>query len=123
MTPGHRYRGAGARKVKAPTVPSETHVKQWRKLVAKARAVADAPLSDAVGFVQAAEKAGSCVAPVGHRSESSPFMKLVRLGKRFLLLTGVQRQEEAEQIGEWAEAISQALDNLGRPAAHPCAGD
>lgn len=117
------FKSGKPRKVKAPAVPSEAHLKQWRKLVAKAQAVAEAPLSDAVGFVQAAEKAGGAVAPVGHRGEGSPFMKLVRLGKRFLLLNGVQRQEEAEQIGEWAAFIAETLDALGRPAPHPYAGD
>lgn len=123
MIPGRSYRSGRARKPKSPSIPSEAHVRHWRKLSAKARAVAEAPLSDAVGFVQAAEKAGGCVAPLGHRGEDSAFMKLVRLGKRFLLLSGVQRQEEAEQIGLWADAIDQTLDTMGQPVGRPYAED
>ena len=120
MSPGARYSGKAARnriaRKKAPAVPPEAHLKHWRKLAAKARAVAADPLLDAVGFVQAAEKAGGAVAPVGHRHEDSPFMKLVRLGKRFLQLTGVQRQAEAANVQAWATEIAETLDGLGLPS-------
>ena len=59
----------------------------------------------------------SAVAPVGHRGEDSPFMKLVRLGKRFLLLSGVQRQAEAANVRDWAEAVVETLDGRGRAEA------
>ena len=40
MIPGHSYRSGRARKAKSPSIPSEAHVRHWRKLSAKARAVA-----------------------------------------------------------------------------------
>lgn len=133
MMPGQRYKGprpvgGKGRKVKAPAVPSETHVGYWRKLARKARAVADDPLSDALGLVQAADKAKAAVAPLGHRDADSVFIKLVRLGQRFLLLSGVERQAQAASLGEWADAVIETLDTLGRPEGaatkrHPYAGD
>ncbi|PZU62332.1 MAG: hypothetical protein DI552_00235 [Brevundimonas sp.] len=123
MIPGQRYKGPrpvggkGRKGRKAPVTPTETDVARWRKLAAKAAVVAADPLGDALGFVQAAEKAGAAVAPVGHRGEDSPFMKLVRLGKRFLLLSGVQRQAEAGNVRDWAEVIVETLDGLGRADA------
>ncbi len=122
MIPGQRYKGprpvgGKRRKAKAPAAPSPTDIARWRKLTDKAARVAADPLGDALGFVQAAEKAGAAVAPVGHRGEDSPFMKLVRLGKRFLLLSGVQRQAEAANVRDWAEAVVETLDGLGRAEA------
>ncbi len=116
MTPGARYSGARRATKKAPAAPSEAHVALWRKLVTKARPLAVDPLSDALGFVQAAEKASKAVAPLGHRDAASPFILLVRLGRRFLQLTGVQRLEEARAIAAWADAITETLDGLGRPS-------
>lgn len=99
-----------ARRVKSRVAAmTADDVKLWLKLVSRARAVAVNPQASAVGFVQAAEKAGKAVAPEGFRDAGSPFIALVRLGKRFLLLTLIERGDTAGDIATWSDAIADTL--------------
>ena len=115
MIPGSKRR----RRIKPGNVTTADDVKLFQTLAKRAKAVAAHPLGDAVGFVQCAEKAFAAVPPPGHRDPDSAFVKLVRLGKRFLLLTSIQRQEQVADLTAWAAAIDEAL--IDAPAS-PTAG-
>lgn len=78
--------------------PSPTEMTAWRRLMTRAEAVAKKPLSDPMPFVRAAEKAGKAVAPVGHQGADSAFIQLVRMGKGWLTLSGVERQQKAGDV-------------------------
>lgn len=91
--------------------PSEKDERAWRRLIVRARAAAKDATGNGKPFVIAAEKAGKAIAPVGHQQDAdSPFIRLVRLGKRWLLLNVTERLAEAATVRELAEACAEVLD-------------
>lgn len=91
--------------------PSEKDERLLRRLIVRAKAVAADAARDGKPFVIAAEKAGKAILPVGHQQNpDSPFVALIRLGKRWLLLNVTERLAAAGTVRELAEACGEALD-------------
>ena len=95
--------------------PSDAHMRLLRRLLKRAEGAAKDPVKNAKAFAIAADKAGKAILPVGHQHADSVFTRLIRLGKRFLLLTFVQRGEEAANITAMVAACGAALDEAEAP--------
>ncbi len=81
--------------------PTDKCLRLWRRLIKRA---------GGPGFVEAAWEAGRAVAPVGHQHASSPFIRLVRMGKHWPALSRDARAACVAQAQELAAACARVLD-------------
>lgn len=95
--------------------PSDAHIRTLRRLLKRAEGAAKDPARNAKAFVIAAEKAKKAILPIGHQQAGNIFSQLIRLGLRFLLLTFVQRAQEAAGITDLVARCGAALDEAEAP--------
>ncbi|ADK99405.1 hypothetical protein [Brevundimonas subvibrioides] len=100
------------RKAQPGNITTADDVALFQTLAKRARTLAAQPSGDAIGLVQCAEKAAHAVPPQGHRQADSAFFSLVRLGKRFLLLTPAEREGAVADLIAWATTIERALADV-----------
>lgn len=82
----------------------------WRRFVRTAERCARDPLSKAATFARAAQRAGKMLLPPEQQTETSDLVALIRLGKRFLCLTGVERQQQAGEVARLAQASAEIVE-------------
>jgi len=90
--------------------PSDKDVRVWRRLLKRAAPVGQDPMTDALSFAVAADKAAKAIAPVGYQDRASPFVALVRIGQGFLKLNAVERIEQGERVKGLVEECRTILD-------------
>ncbi|MDP3405064.1 MAG: hypothetical protein Q8S03_10270 [Brevundimonas sp.] len=95
--------------------PSDAHIRLLRRLLKRAEGAAKDPVKNAKPFAIAADKAAKAILPVGHQHPGNDFSWLIRLGKRFLLLTFVQRMDETTNILARIRACEAVLDEAEAP--------
>jgi hypothetical protein len=88
--------------------PSEADIRILRRMLKRAGAAVASPLP----FVVASEKAWKAVLPVGYRDADQCFVRLIRLGKGWLLLTHNERLEKAGTMKGLAGECREVLDGL-----------
>lgn len=85
-----------------------------RRLIVRAQALVPDAIRNGEPFSAAADRAGDAVLPPGHRSNpDSPFVALIRLGKRWLLIPVAERPGQAAMLKDLAEQCAEVLD--GQP--------
>ena len=107
MTHRHAFRRGVAPR------PSAADIRVWRRLLKRAAPIAADPMTDALSFVVAAEKANKVIVPVGHQNPGSAFVTLVRVGMGFLKLNAVERMAGGERVRGLIEECRAVLDADG----------
>lgn len=85
-----------------------------RRLIVRAQALVPDAIRNGEPFSAAADRAGQAVLPLGHRKDpESPFVALIRLGKRWLLIPVAERPGHAATLRDLSERCAEVLD--GQP--------
>lgn len=90
--------------------PSEADIRAWRRLIKRALAVGVDPGKPGKPFSISADKAAKAILPVGHQGPDGVFTRLVRIGKRWLVITGTERQALGAEVRELARDCAEILD-------------
>lgn len=111
MAHRHRLRRGGRPQ------PTETDIRLWRRLMVRAEVMSRDPGRDGKPFSIAADKARKvAVLPIGCQSDDgNPFSALIRLGQRWLTMTGVERIAAARTLPDLIERCGDLLEPTGGP--------
>ena len=97
--------------------------KAWRKLIAAATAQARAPLASQAALDKAGKAARQAVMPDGNRVRGSVFSSLTGLALTWWRLTSAEREAQAVDLLQLAEACAAVLDRVADAAERPPRAD
>ena len=103
MTHRHRFRRGVAPR------PSDKDLRLLGRLLKRAEKACRPDGAGVLSFVDAAERAGKAVLPVGHTGPDSVFVQLIRLGKGFGALSAEERAGREAEIGRLVAACRAVL--------------
>ncbi|MDP3853169.1 hypothetical protein [Phenylobacterium sp.] len=106
-----------ARRFRKPAVPTEADLAVLRRLVIRARRVANAPLDEKhrLRLQRTSDQARRAVLPIGHQSRLSAFVKLIALGQTWWRLSEADRRIRAAELAEYAGECDAALEAPSGP--------